>query len=223
MWQSNESDFPQRVFKASPIRNLLKFLIKRSFINWQMYMRSIYWQAMPKFQKKSDKQRQILDKVRKRDERATNEKKASKTCIEKSSMRSVDVHAANNNLDGTPYMSNRGELSCRNFVYTSSTWDYTTITIYFQRLKNMFFKFVGFVIHWLLGEVVNHLCFMDLSQPRVAQRCNVGLVKVYIGMYIDSNNTIFMTINQDVICIFSCKYWYNEMVWASVQIERHLR
>ena len=51
------NDFPQRVFKAS-----LKFLIKRSFINWQMYMRSIRWQAMPKVKKKSDKQRQRLDK-----------------------------------------------------------------------------------------------------------------------------------------------------------------
>ena len=37
-------------------------------------MISIYWQAMPKVKKKSDKQRQRLDKVRKRDERATNEK-----------------------------------------------------------------------------------------------------------------------------------------------------
>ena len=38
-------------------------------------MGSIYWQAMPKVKKKkSDKQRQRLDKVRKRDERATNEK-----------------------------------------------------------------------------------------------------------------------------------------------------
>ena len=74
MWQSNVSNFPQRVFKASSPRNLLKFLIKQSFINWQMYMRSIYWQAMPKVKKKSDKQRQRLDKVRKKDERATNEK-----------------------------------------------------------------------------------------------------------------------------------------------------
>ena len=37
-------------------------------------MISVYWQAMPKVKKKSDKQRQRLDKVRKRDERATNEK-----------------------------------------------------------------------------------------------------------------------------------------------------
>ena len=37
-------------------------------------MRWIYWQAMPKVKKKSDKQRQRLDKVRKRDKRATNEK-----------------------------------------------------------------------------------------------------------------------------------------------------
>ena len=76
MWQSSVSDFPQPVFKASSLRNLLKFLTKRSFINWQMYMRSIYWQAMPKVKKKSDKQWQRLDKVRKRDERATNEKEA---------------------------------------------------------------------------------------------------------------------------------------------------
>ena len=52
MWQSNVSDFPQRVFKASSHRNLLKFLIKGSFINWQMYMRSIYWQTLPKVKKK---------------------------------------------------------------------------------------------------------------------------------------------------------------------------
>ena len=122
-------DSPQRVFKASSLWNLLRFLIKRWFINWQMYMRAIYWQAMPKVKKKTDKQRQILDKVHKRDERATNEKEESKTCVEKWSIPSVDVHVANNNLDGTPYMSNRGELSSGNFIYISSTWDYTTITV----------------------------------------------------------------------------------------------
>ena len=37
-------------------------------------MRSIYGQAMPKVKKKSDKQRQRLYKVCKRDESATNEK-----------------------------------------------------------------------------------------------------------------------------------------------------
>ena len=37
-------------------------------------MRSIYWQAMLKVKKKSDKQRQRLDKIRERDERATDEK-----------------------------------------------------------------------------------------------------------------------------------------------------
>ena len=36
-------------------------------------MRSIYWQAMLKVKKKSDKQRQKIDKVRKRNEMATNE------------------------------------------------------------------------------------------------------------------------------------------------------
>ena len=65
-----------------------------------MYMRSIYWQAMPKVKKKSDKQRQRLYKVRKRYERATNEKEVqlSKTCVEKSGIPRVDVHVQNNNL-----------------------------------------------------------------------------------------------------------------------------
>ena len=40
--------------------------------------------------------------------------------VEKSSIPSVDVHVANNNLDGTPYMSNRGELSSRNFATVDS-------------------------------------------------------------------------------------------------------
>ena len=71
---------------------------KRSFINWQVHMRSIYWQAMPKVKKKSDEQRQRLDKVRKRDDRATNKKAVSKTCLEKLSIPSVDVHVANNQI-----------------------------------------------------------------------------------------------------------------------------
>ena len=104
MWQSNVSDFPRRVFKASLCRNLLKFLIKRSFINWQIYMRSIYWQSMPKVKKKSDKQRQRLDKVRKRDERATNEKEVqglqlqAKHTLKNRAYWVLDVHVANNNL-----------------------------------------------------------------------------------------------------------------------------
>ena len=61
-------------------------------------MRSIYWQAMPKVKKKNDKQRQRLDKVHKRDDRATNDKAVSKTCFEKSSIPSVDVHVANNQI-----------------------------------------------------------------------------------------------------------------------------
>ena len=83
-------------------------------------MRSSYWQAMPKVKNKGDKQQQRLDKIRKRDHRATNEKVLSKICIEKSSIQSVDVHVANNNLDGTPYMSDRGELSSRNFAAVDS-------------------------------------------------------------------------------------------------------
>ena len=98
MRQSNVSDFPQRVFKASSLRNLLKFLIEWSFMNWQMYMRSIYWQAMPKVKKKSDKQRQRLYKVRKRYERATNEKEVqAKHALENRAYR-VDIHVPNNNL-----------------------------------------------------------------------------------------------------------------------------
>ena len=84
-------------------------------------MRSIYWQAMPKVKKKSDKQRQRLDKVRKRDDRATDEKAVSKTCFAKSSIPSVDVHVTNNKIDGKPYMSNRGELSSRNFAAVDSS------------------------------------------------------------------------------------------------------
>ena len=85
-------------------------------------MRSTYWQAMPKVKKKSVKQRQRLDKVRKRDERATNEKEVSKTCVEKSSIPSpsADVYVANKNRDGTSYMSNRGELSSKNFAAVDS-------------------------------------------------------------------------------------------------------
>ena len=54
---------------------------------------------MPKVKKESDKQRQRLDKVRKRDERTTNEKEVqAKHALKKSSIASVDVHVANNNL-----------------------------------------------------------------------------------------------------------------------------
>ena len=93
MWQSNVSDFPQQVFKASSLQNLLKFLIKWSFMNWQLYMRLIYWQAMPKVKKKSDKQRQRFYKVRKRYERATNEKEVQvKYALNKANLR--DLKAA---------------------------------------------------------------------------------------------------------------------------------
>ena len=98
MWQSNVSDFPQPVFKASSLRNLLKFLIEWSFMNWQMYMRSIYWQAMPKVKKNSHKQRQRLYKVRKRYERATNEKEVQAKHALKYRAYRVDVHVPNNNL-----------------------------------------------------------------------------------------------------------------------------
>ena len=96
MWQSNVSDCPQRVFKVSSLRNLLKFLIKRSLINWQMYMRSIYWQAMPKVEKKSYKQLKFVKEMRERQMR--KKRGTSKTCVEKSSIPGVDVHVAKNNL-----------------------------------------------------------------------------------------------------------------------------
>ena len=107
------SNFPQGVFKVSSLQNLLKLLTKRLLINWQIYMKSIYWQVMPKVKKKLTNSDRDCN-VRKRDERATNEKEVSKTCVEKSSIpNKTDVHN-NNNRDGTPCMSNRGELSSRN-------------------------------------------------------------------------------------------------------------
>ena len=98
MWQSNVFDFPQRVFKASSLRNLLKFLIKWSFMNWQMYMRSIYWQAMPKVKKKNNKQRQRLYKVGKRYERVTNEEEVQAKHVFENRAYRVDVHVPYNNL-----------------------------------------------------------------------------------------------------------------------------
>ena len=61
-------------FRSFIITKFVETPDKWSFINWQMYMRSISWQAMLKVKKKSDKQWQRLDQVRKSDERATNEK-----------------------------------------------------------------------------------------------------------------------------------------------------
>ena len=49
-----------------------------------------------------------------------------------------------------------------------------TPLLQFFMLKKMFFtKSAG---PWLVGEVVNHLCFMELWRPRVARCSNVGLV-----------------------------------------------
>ena len=156
MWQSNVSNSSVS-FQSFTTSKFVE--IPDKTIVWQMYMRSIYWKAMPKV-KKSDKQWQILNKVRKRDEWATNEKEANKTCVEESSIPSVDVHVANNNLDGTPYMSKRGGLSSRNFVYISSSWDYTTITVYFQCLKKHVFQklsglwFTDWLAKWLIIYVL---------------------------------------------------------------------
>ena len=89
-----------------------------------MYMISINWEVMPKVKKKSDKQRQRLDKVRKRDERATNESEVSKTkkCVEKSNIpNKTEVHISNNNRDGTSCLSNGGESSSRNCAAVDSS------------------------------------------------------------------------------------------------------
>ena len=120
MWQSNTSDSPQGVFKVSSLKNLLKLLTKRSLISWQIYMEPIYWKVMPKGKK--GKQRHRLYKVRKSDERATNQKEVNKTCVEKLSISNkTDVHnTCNNNRDGTPCMSNGGELSSRNCAAVDS-------------------------------------------------------------------------------------------------------
>ena len=110
--------------KFNPLRNLLKFRTKLSFISWQLYMKSIKWELMPKVKKKSDKQRQRLDKVRKRDERATNKSEVSKTkkCVEKSNIpNKTEVHISNNNRDGTSYLSNGGESSSRNCAAIDSS------------------------------------------------------------------------------------------------------
>ena len=43
---------PTFLKEFSSLRNLLKLLTKRSLINWQIYMESIYWQVMPVVKKK---------------------------------------------------------------------------------------------------------------------------------------------------------------------------
>ena len=73
---------------------------------------------MPKVKKKSHTQRQRLDKVRKRDERAINEKEVSeaKKCVDNASISNEtdsNAHTANDSRDETSCMSNKGELSSR--------------------------------------------------------------------------------------------------------------
>ena len=57
----------------------------------------------------------------------------------------------------------------------------------FSMLKNVFRNLAGLR---LFGEVVNHVCFMDLRRPRVARRSNVGLIlflqgTLLLSFYID--------------------------------------
>ena len=119
------SDFLQRVFEDSLLRNILIFRTIRPLISWQVESESIYWQVMPKVKKKSHKQRRKLDKVRKRDARATDEKEVSKSkkCVETSSVSNeTDLHISNNSRDGASCMSsNRDESSSRNSAVVDST------------------------------------------------------------------------------------------------------
>ena len=51
----------------------------------------------------------------------------------------------------------------------------------FSRFQKVFQIFKNLAGLWLVGEVVNHLCFMDLRRSRVARRSNVGLVLLNSG------------------------------------------
>ena len=76
---------------------------------------------MPKVKKKSHTQRQKLDKVRKRDARATDKKEVSKS--KRSSISNeTDLHISNNSRDGASCMSsNSSESSSRECAFVDST------------------------------------------------------------------------------------------------------
>ena len=113
------SDFLHlKSFPISSLQNLRNFWQNDRFIRWHVEIKSINWQAMSKVKKKSHKQRheQRLDKVRKRDERATNDE-VSKTnkCVQTSSIKSNKTeHRADNSRDEVSRPSNMEELSSRN-------------------------------------------------------------------------------------------------------------
>ena len=76
---------------------------------------------MPKVKKKSHTLRQKLDKVRKRDVRATDKKEVSKS--KRSSISNeTDLHISNNSRDGASCMStNSSESSSRECAFVDST------------------------------------------------------------------------------------------------------
>ena len=103
---------------------------KLSFMNWQTYMRSIYWQAMPKVKKESDKQRQRLYKVRKRYEKATNKKEVQAKHALKNRAYRVDVHVPNNDL-----------VFAATYVFV--VWNFTRTITMLKSFKFFFYFFCG--------------------------------------------------------------------------------
>ena len=81
----------------------------------------MYWQGMPKVKKKSHTQRQKLDKVRKRDARATDKNEVSKS--KRSSISNeTDLHISNNSRDGASCMSSKSiTSSSRECAFADST------------------------------------------------------------------------------------------------------
>ena len=75
---------------------------------------------MPKVKRKSDKQRQRQDKVRKRDERAAQPTEASDVVSIGTSTSEANANTAKNSGDGKSATSNSGELLSRNSTVGNS-------------------------------------------------------------------------------------------------------
>ena len=135
-----------------------------------MYMRSIYWQAMPKVKKKSDKQRQGLYKVRKRYERATNEKEVQAKHALKNRVYRVDIHVPNNNL-----------VFAATYVFV--VWNFTRLI---TMLKSFYFFFYFFVGRWLggRGEGLNQPIIFGAVYWSLGRRGYFGVSNVALIMYI---------------------------------------
>ena len=81
----------------------------------------MHWQSMPKVKRKSDKQRQRQDKVRKKDERAAPPTEASDVESIGTSTSQVNSNTAKNSGDGKSATSNSGKLLSRNSTVGNST------------------------------------------------------------------------------------------------------